>query len=189
MQETSYYSSEELKKIGFGEIGSNVLVSRKSSFYSPEKIKLGSNIRIDDFCILSGNITLGNYVHIGAYSGIFSGDAHVRMGNYTSLSSKCSIYAASDDYSGAGMTNPTVPSEYKKVYQADVEIRDHSIIGTGSTILPGVTIAEGCSFGACSLINRDTEEWSVNGGVPAKKLKDRKRDILQIVKKLEEESK
>ena len=60
----SFYSDEELKKIRFKSLGENVLISKKASIYSPEKIIIGNNVRIDDFCILSGNIQIGNHVHI-----------------------------------------------------------------------------------------------------------------------------
>jgi len=67
-EETSFLSESELKTIGFLKYGTNVLVSRKASIYNPEQIVLGDNIRIDDFCILSGNIKLGSYIHISAYT-------------------------------------------------------------------------------------------------------------------------
>lgn len=60
------FSESELKAIGFLKYGKNVLVSRKASIYNPEQMVLGDNIRIDDFCILSGNIKLGSYIHIPA---------------------------------------------------------------------------------------------------------------------------
>lgn len=48
-----FYSREQLEKIGFKSLGKNVLISDKSSIYSPENISIGNNVRIDDFCILS----------------------------------------------------------------------------------------------------------------------------------------
>ena len=47
---TSFYNEEEIVKLGLKKYGKNVLISRKASFYSPELIQLGSNVRIDDFC-------------------------------------------------------------------------------------------------------------------------------------------
>ena len=46
---TSFYSESELKRLGFKSVGKNVLLSRKSSIYLPEKITIGNNVRIDDF--------------------------------------------------------------------------------------------------------------------------------------------
>lgn len=53
---TSFYTHDELAEIGFKSCGKNVLISRKASIYSPAKIEIGDNVRIDDFCILSGVI-------------------------------------------------------------------------------------------------------------------------------------
>ncbi|EAO54015.1 O-acetyltransferase (cell wall biosynthesis) [Bacillus thuringiensis serovar israelensis ATCC 35646] len=70
----SFYSQEELKKIGFLSVGKNVLISKKASIYNPGAISIGNHVRIDDFCILSGKITIGSYSHISAvYSVIWRG--------------------------------------------------------------------------------------------------------------------
>ena len=55
----SFYSQEELMKIGFLSVGKNVLISKKASIYNPSVISIGNNVRIDDFCILSGKVTIG----------------------------------------------------------------------------------------------------------------------------------
>ena len=48
-----FYSREQLEKIGFKFLGNNVLISDKTSIYSPENISIGNNVRVDDFSILS----------------------------------------------------------------------------------------------------------------------------------------
>ena len=48
-----FYSREQLEKIGFKSLGENVLISDKTSIYSPENISIGNNVRIDDFSVLS----------------------------------------------------------------------------------------------------------------------------------------
>lgn len=67
----SFYSRSELEHIGFATIGKNVLLSRKASIYSPAMISIGDNVRIDDFCILSGCIGIGSQVHISAYVALY----------------------------------------------------------------------------------------------------------------------
>ncbi len=67
----SFYSKLELDQIGFNKIGNNVLIIRKCSIYSPEFISIGNNVRIDDFCILSGKINLGSQIHIAAFCGLY----------------------------------------------------------------------------------------------------------------------
>ncbi|MBD3830902.1 MAG: acyltransferase, partial [Arcobacter sp.] len=66
----------------------------------------------------------------------------------------------------------------------------HSIVGASSVIMPGVTLGEGTSIGAMSLILKSTEPWGIYVGNPAKRLKDRKKDLLDLEKEyLENEGK
>ena len=180
----SFYSAEELKKIGLKRFGTDVKISRKASIYRPEGIELGSHVRIDDFSFLLGRIKIGDYVHVAPYSNIVGGDAGVTMEDYSGLSSRVSIYAVSDDYSGLAMTNPTVPAEYANVIKKPVIIKKHAIIGASSVILPGVVVEEGTSCGAMTLIKKSTEPWGVYAGNPCKRIKDRKKDLLRYEEKL-----
>ena len=52
--------------------------------------------------------------------------------------------------------------------------------GTGSLIFPGVVLAEGISVGALSMVTKSAEAWSVYFGIPAKRIKERKRDLLKL---------
>ena len=153
-------------------------------------ISLGSNVRIDDFCVLSageGGITIGNYVHIAAFCSLV-GSGAIRLSDFSGLSSRVSVYSSSDDYSGATLTNPTVPSQYTGVQHADVTLEKHVIVGCGSVILPGVTLSEGVAVGALSLVQKNCGPFSIYSGVPAKLIKERKRDLLELERKLLSES-
>lgn len=174
-----FYKREELEKIGFKSLGKNVLISDKCSIYSPEKIEIGNNVRIDDFCILSGNIKIGNYIHIAAFSALFGG-AGIVMEDFSGLSARGTVYSVSDDYSGEFLTNPMIPEKYRAVCKNKVIFKKHSLVGAGSIILPGVILEEGTSVGANSLIIKSTQEWSIYVGSPAKKIKDRKKELLKL---------
>lgn len=182
---TSFYSQEELDELGFKACGKDVRISRNAQIYSPERIALGNHVRIDDFCILSGSVTMGNYIHISAYAAIFAGDAGVVVGNYAAISSRVAVYAVSDDYSGDAMTNPTVPDALRKTEEGTVTIAEHVIIGSGCTVLPGVTLHCGAAVGAMSLVNKDLAEWGIYAGIPCKLKKDRNRAPLELAKKLD----
>ena len=56
-------------------------------------------------------------------------------------------------------------------------IEDNAWVAMRATILPGVTIGEGAYVGAAALVNRDIAPYTLVGGVPAKKIRDRSRDI------------
>lgn len=177
----SFYTKKELKEMGFKKLGdNNILVSRKASIYGTEQISIGNNVRIDDFCILSGKITLCNYIHIAAYTALYGGDSGIIINDFANLSSRVSVYSISDDYSGITMTNPMVPVEYKDIKSAPVSIGRHVIIGSTSVVLPGVELAEGSAFGSFSFINHNSQPWSINIGIPFKKIKDRSKELLKF---------
>ncbi|MFS6538276.1 acyltransferase [Idiomarina loihiensis] len=180
----AFLTEVELTKLGFSGLGSNVLISNKASIYNPANISIGSNVRIDDFCVLSagvGGIEIGSNIHIAVFSSII-GVGRVTLSDFCNISSRVSIYSSNDDYSGTSMTNPTIPDEYKNVTVADVYIGRHVIIGSGSVILPGVMIGHGSAVGALSLVNKDCEENKIYSGVPAKYLKEREKDFLKLEK-------
>lgn len=178
--ETSFYSEEELREIGFASIGNNVSISRKASIYTPERMNIGNNVRIDDFAVLSGKITIGNHVHIAVYVALFGGSNGIILEDYAGISSNCVVYSETDDYSGEFMTNPTIPDPYRNVRGGQVVLKKHALIGTGSSILPGVTIGEGTAVGSMSLVNRTLEPWGIYVGSPCRKIKERSRRLLEV---------
>ena len=180
----SFYSEDELKEIGFSEIGTDVKISRKASIYGAQNMRIGNHVRIDDFCILSGKIIMGSYIHISAYASIFAGDTGVFLDDFVGISSRTAVYAETDDYSGLAMTNPMIPNEFRNIICSKVVLEKHTIVGTGCTILPGVVMHEGTSVGAMSLINQSTEAWKMYAGIPAREIKERKKDLLKFEKNL-----
>jgi len=181
-------NEEGIKSLGFLSAGENLRISDKASFYGASRIVIGSNVRIDDFCVLAagdGGIEIGDHVHIAVSSSLI-GAGKITLSDFSGLSSRVSIYSSSDDYSGAVMTNPTVPSEYTRVMHADVFIGRHAIVGSGCVILPGVTLEDGVAVGALSLVNKNCHAFGVYFGSPARRLKERKRSLLEVEKRMRE---
>ena len=178
----SFYTEEELHSIGFKAVGHHVYISKKCSIYSPEQMEIGNYVRIDDFCILSGKIILHNYIHIAAYSALYGGNKGICIDDFANLSSRTTVYARNDDYSGMSLSNPMIPNQYKQVIEDKVCIKKHVLIGSGCVILPGVTLHEGCVLGAMSFLKTDVEAWSIYAGVPAVYKKKRKNHLLQLEK-------
>ena len=87
---TSFYTNDELLDLGFQCVGSHVLISRKASLYGTKGMQIGDNVRIDDFCILSGEITLGSNIHIGAYSALY-GSMGIELENNTGISPRSTL--------------------------------------------------------------------------------------------------
>ncbi len=174
-----FLSNEQLDKLGLKQYGNNVLISDKASIYSPHLISIGSNVRIDDFCILSGNITLGNFIHISAYSALY-GKYGIEIQDFSGISPRCTIFSASDDFSGEYMISPMVPDNVTNITGGLVKLERFSQIGCNTVILPNLTLAEGSAVGAMSLIKYDTSPWSIYAGSPAKYIKPRQKGILNL---------
>lgn len=177
---TSFYSPQELEEIGFKAIGENVLISRKAALYGTENISIGSNVRIDDFCILSGEITLHSYIHIGAYCGLF-GKSGIEMENFTGLSPRCTLFSVSDDFGGEYLISPMTAPLHNNLIKGKITIKKYSQIGSDCILLPSVTIEEGCAIGAMTLVKSSTASWGIYAGQPARRIKDRSKELLKYI--------
>jgi maltose O-acetyltransferase len=58
-----------------------------------------------------------------------------------------------------------------------IVIEDYVWIGSRATVLPGVTIGQGAVVAAGALVTKDVPAYAVVGGVPAKKIRERRRDL------------
>ena len=183
---TSFYSEKELKKFKFKSIGKNVLIKKNVGMFFIENISIGSNVRIDDNVIIVASkkgsaVKIGNYVHI-ASNCYLAGSDGIEMMDFTTLAPGVLIFSGSDDYSGKKLTNPMVGNPYVGGKSGKVTLCKHVIIGAGSVVLPDVTIKQGSSVGALSLVNKDLNAWGVYAGIPVKKIKSRHKDILKLEK-------
>jgi len=171
---------EQMTELGFAHVGEDVRLSDRASYYGCERISIGDHSRIDDFCVLSageGGIAIGQYVHVAVHSSLI-GHAPIELSDFSGISTHCAVYSSNDDYSGAAMTNPTVPPQFTNVHHAAVHFGRHTILGTGSVVLPGITLHEGAAVGALSIVVRDCESFGIYAGRPARRIKTRERGLL-----------
>ena len=180
-----YYNQKELKELGLKKYGKNVLISKDARIYGPNKMVIGNNVRIDDFVILAGEIELGSYIHIGAFS-LLSGKFGIKMKNFTASSSHVTIYTVNEDYSnGTSLTNPTIPSNLRLIEEGSVILEEHSLVGANTVLLPSTHLKTGVVIGANSVVKGILDDWNLYGGIPAKKIKKRPSEkILKDAKKL-----
>jgi galactoside O-acetyltransferase len=182
-----FLPDSQVQALPFRRLGQHVLIHERANIINVENLAIGNNVRIDaDVTILaSGPVSIGSYVHIGAQC-YLAGGAGIDLEDFAGLSQGIKIYSTSDDYSGRHLTNPTVPAAYLGVERAPVRLCRHVIVGAGSVILPGATLAEGCAIGALSLVRRSTEPWGIYSGTPARRLAERSRDLLLLEAALRE---
>ena len=181
MSNNSFLTESEIKSIGFKSIGEGCLISRNARFYSPQNMTIGDHVRIDDFAIISGKITLGSHIHISAYVALY-GSLGITLEDYTGISARSTIYSAMDDFSGEYMIGPMLNEELTHVTGGLVLIQRYVQVGAHSLVFPDLTIGEGAVVGACSLVKISLEPWGIYAGIPCKKLKERSRNLINLVK-------
>ena len=139
-----------------------------------ENIQFGKNILIDDFTLIyaTAPIKIGNYVHIATFSSI-SGGANLIIDDFVAISQGCRIFTGTDDFVDWGFGNSTIDEKYRNTKREEVKIGKFCIIGANSVVLPGVTIGEGSTVGAGSVVTKDLEPWGVYIG--NKRLKNRNK--------------
>lgn len=181
----SFYAREELEKAGFKSLGENVLIKRSCGLFFTENMEIGSHVRIDDFSILvaSGYLKIGSYVHIASHCYLAASHG-IEIENFCTFAPGVKIFSGSDDYTGEKMTNPMVGRENIGGPHGPVKMGKHVIIGTNSVVLPDLEIGEGASAGALTLVNKNLDPWGIYVGSPARRIKERKKDLLKLEEKL-----
>lgn len=177
MNDNIFFNINELK-----HCGKNVIIGKTVRIRYPHLVSIGDNCIIDDFTYISTELELQGYNHISSGCKIIGGSSSkLIMKPFSTLSPNVVIAAGSDDYI-AGIATPMVDMKLKgNVEYGTVTIGRHSIVGSGSVILPNITVNDGASIGALSLVKKDLEEWSLYVGVPVRKVKIRdKGKILDL---------
>lgn len=180
---SGWYSKEDLKK--FASCGENVLIDESVKFLAPEKVNIGSNVRIDSWCLLSAfkGITIGDHVHIAASTHLIASGGPIEIHDFVGISARVNIFTGTDDYSEGHLTNPTIPDEYKKVKTGPVVLQKHVIVGCGSVIMPKCVLKTGSSVGALSFVNKSVPEFTVVGGNPIRVICKRDKDKLMMMER------
>lgn len=176
------YAPEELRLL-LGSVGENVAVNRSVVFYSPKNVHLGSNVRIDCFSLLTAGdagIVIEDHVHLSAYCFLVGSAGKIHLQSFSGLAARVSLFTATDDYSEGFLTNPTVPARYKKVRSGDIVLQKHALVGSGSVLMPGVTLGTAASVGALSFVNKSVPEFAIVSGNPIRVVGRRNRRILEL---------
>lgn len=131
------------------KIGKNSVIYRRADILAPDKIEIGENTSI------------GWFVHL-------DGRAGIKIGSNTNISSYSKFVAGTHDIDSLDF----VTGHFKPI-----KIGSRVWICTGALILPGVTIGDGAVVAAGAVVTKDVEEYTVVGGNPAKKIRDRRKDL------------
>jgi acetyltransferase-like isoleucine patch superfamily enzyme len=129
-----------------------------NTMYLGEKSKISSDIKAEAYTYIGPNCHIYPKVSIGAYT-MLANNVSIMGGDHNFSKIGTPII-----FSGRGILKATYIG-------SDVWIGAHSII------LTGVNIGDGAIIAAGSVVTKDVDAFSIYGGVPAKKIKNRFEDI------------
>ena len=116
-----------------------------ANFFNPSNISIGHDTIVGDHCFMDGR-------------------APLKIGNHVGIASQVLIYNDEHDINSPDYGNSFGP----------VEIGDYVFIGPRSIILPNIKIGKGAVVAAGAIVTKDIPDFEIWGGVPAKKISDRK---------------
>ncbi len=131
----------------FAVSGYAVRVRMPTIIYNPEKIFVGNQVDIGEFCHIraGGNLRIGNRVLIASHA-IITTQGH-----------------------------PLEPPRWGVTKESPISIGDDVWIGAGAVVLPGVRVGDGAVISAGAVVTRDVPDNSVVAGVPAKEIRRLKK--------------
>jgi maltose O-acetyltransferase len=144
-------------KLLFNKITGFPWIAPRVAIVHAERIVCGSKLGVNSGTYINGvgGIQFGSNVLIGSNVTISSGQ-HPIEGEFPPVFER--------------MTIPKL-----------IVINDDVWIGAGAVIMPGVCLGKGSVIGANAVVTRDTGEYSVNVGAPARKINDRRRMAVKPV--------
>lgn len=148
---------------------SAVVAGMDCEIYQPTNIAgnltMGAGCRVDPYVTITGDVTLGDRVHLGVGVCIF-GMGGVEIGEGSSISAGVRIYTGTDDLESGKLSNPCWPD--RVVAQERVRIGRNCAIGANCVVMPGAVIEDGVVVGALSLVKGTLSAGRIFAGVPAK---------------------
>jgi acetyltransferase-like isoleucine patch superfamily enzyme len=142
------------------KIGKNVSIMSNVTFMSPQKIEIGNHVLINTGSKIGGQngVKIGNFVLIGY-----------------------NVNLVSENHA---FSNPVQPIKNQGYFGGPIVLEDDIWIGANAVILPSVKIGRGAIIGANAVVTKNVAPFSIVGGIPAKKIKDRfgKKDQKKSLK-------
>lgn len=172
-----------------GTCGRNVLFGQNVVLRHPHKIHIGSNVVIDDNCLLdakgrtNAGIRIGDGVFVGRNTILSCKDGDIELRDGANLGFNCEVFSASRVRIGSNVlmaaycyviggdhdfSDRSKPVLEQARTSAGVTIGDGVWMGAGVKVLDGVTVGRGAILGAAAVVRDDVPEHAVAVGIPAR---------------------
>lgn len=179
MRNAAYLSRDALEALGFARLGADVRIHETCVLVGCDRISIGDNVRIDPFCVITAGETveIGSHCHVSSHAMLLGGKG-ISLEDFACVSLGVRILSASDDLSASALIGSQVDDEFRELFSGRVRLGRHTCVGANSVVLPQAEIGEGATIGALSLVKGQINPWTINAGVPARKVGDRDRDSV-----------
>jgi acetyltransferase-like isoleucine patch superfamily enzyme len=172
-----------------GSCGRNVIFGQNVVLRHPHKIHIGSNVVIDDNCLLDAKgstnrgIRIADGVFVGRNTILSCKDGDIELADGANLGFNCEVFSASRVVIGRSVlmaaysyviggdhdfSDPERPVLAQSRSSAGVTVGDGAWIGAGAKILDGVEVGEHAIIGAGAVVRENIPERSIAVGVPAR---------------------
>jgi acetyltransferase-like isoleucine patch superfamily enzyme len=179
-----------------GSCGRNVVFGQNVVLRHPHKVHIGSNVVIDDHCLIDAKgdsnqgIQIGDGVFVGRNTILSCKNGDIELGNGANLGFNCEVFSASRVRIGANVlmaayayviggdhdfsdAQRSVLTQGRR--SAGVQIGEGAWLGAGAKILDGVTIGEHAIIGAGAVVRDSIAARAIAVGVPARVVSTRDR--------------
>ena len=185
----------KLYPVLLGSTGRGVVFGSNVVLRHPGKLRLKSNIVIDDNCVLDAKgsdnqgIDIGDNVFVGRNTIIYCQNGDIEIGDNANIGSNCQVFSAQKVKIGKNALiaayvylvggghiydDPDLPIIEQGRTASGIDIGDNVWLGAGVKVLDGVTIGEGAIIAAGAVVTEDIPAFAIAGGIPAKVIKQRK---------------
>ena len=154
-------------------LGENVFIEKNVKILRfPKNVHIGSNVVIKEgaricSCNKNAKVNIGKNTTFGYHSFLFSSES-IEIGNDCLIAPF--VYIVDSDHN---VEKDKLINEQSNI-TAPIKIGNDVWIGTGAKILKGVSIENGAVIAAGAIVKSDVKAYEIYGGIPAKKISDRK---------------
>lgn len=175
-----------------GSVTGKVYVGRNVTFRHPRKIRLGSNVVLDDNSVIdakgeqNSGIDIGDGVFVGRNTIVYCKGGNIRLDAGVNIASNCTLFSSNELTVGAGTMIGAYSYllsggeyDYRKTeipfaQQSGMETKGPLSVGRNCwlgarvTVLDAASIGDHCVVGAGAVVTKPLPSHSVAVGVPAR---------------------
>jgi len=172
-----------------GSCGRNVVFGQHVVLRHPHKIHIGSNVVVDDNCLLDAKgetnrgIRIGDGVFVGRNTILSCKDGDIEIADHANIGFNCEVFSASRVTIGKRVlmaaysyviggdhdfSDPSKPVLEQSRTSSGVAIGDGVWLGAGAKILDGVSVGDAAVIGAGAVVRESIPESAIAVGIPAR---------------------